>query len=99
MHGRGEMIKYKINENDSGIDISVSDVKDDKQRLLAAFQECQEGCCSCPTDEYRKLDSLQVAQTDEGLQLQLKSKQGEVIDRAEIEKCLAYTAGRVKKES
>jgi hypothetical protein len=91
-------MKYKIDEKETGIDISVSDAKNDKQKLLDAFRECQEGRCSCPTDEYRKLASLEVAQDESGIQLHLKSKDGEVINKSEIEKCLAYTSERVKDE-
>jgi len=90
-------MKYKIDEKETGIDISITDAKSDKQELLEAFRECQEGRCSCPTEEYKKLASLEVAQDEEGIQLRLKSKDGEVIDRSEIEKCLSYTSARVKK--
>lgn len=90
-------MKYKIDQKENGIDISVAGVKNDKQKLLEAFRECQEGRCSCPTEEYKKLDSLEVEQSDDGIQLRLRSKHGESIDKAEIEKCLDYTAGRVKK--
>ena len=89
-------MKYKIDEKETGIDISVTDATDDKQKLLDAFRECQEGRCSCPTDEYKKLASLEVSQDDEGIQLHLKPKDGKVIDKSEIEKCLAYTSERVK---
>jgi len=89
-------MKYKIDERETGIDISVTDAKNDKQKLLEAFRECQEGRCSCPTDEYKKLASLEVAHDDEGIQLRMKSKDGEVINKSEIEKCLAYTSERVK---
>lgn len=89
-------MKYKIDENKTGIDISVTDAKNDEQKLLEAFRECQEGRCSCPTEEYKKLASLEVAQDEAGIQLHLKSKDGEVIDKSEIEKCLAYTSERVK---
>ena len=91
-------MKYRIDEKENGIDISVADVKKDKRKLLAAFRECQEGRCSCPTEEYRKLDSLEIEQQGDGLQLRLKSRRGEVIDKSEIEKCLDYTAARVKKD-
>ncbi len=90
-------MKIKIDENKNGIDISVDDVKNDRQKLLEAFRECQEGRCSCPTEEYRKLASLEVEQSAEGIQLRLKSRDGESIDKSEIERCLDYTAERVKK--
>jgi len=89
-------MKYKIDEQKSGIDISVSDAKGEQQELLEAFRECQEGRCSCPTTEYKKLAALEVAQDEAGIQLHLKAREGEVFDSAEIEKCLAYTASRLK---
>jgi len=92
-------MKYKIEERETGIDISVTDAKHDQQKLLEAFRECQEGRCTCPTEEYKKLASLEVAHDDEGIQLRLKSKDGEVINKSEIEKCLAYTSERVKDKS
>ncbi len=93
---KGEKMKYRIDEKEHGIDISVTDAREDKQKLLDAFRECQEGRCSCPTDEYRKLASLEVVQDKEGIQLHLKSKDGAVIDKSEIEKCMSYTSARVK---
>jgi hypothetical protein len=92
------MMKYRIDEHGNGIDISVGDVGGDGRKLLEAFRECQEGRCSCPTEEYKKLDSLEVEQNAEGIQLHLKSRQGEAINTSEIERCLDYTAERVKKK-
>jgi len=89
-------MKYNIDENDAGIAIRINDVKDQKEKLLQAFQECQEGRCTCPTAEYKKLDSLKIEQGDETIELHLKAKQGVKIDKAEINKCLDYTAERVK---
>jgi hypothetical protein len=89
-------MKYRIDEKEDGIDISVDDVKDKKQKLLEAFRECQEGRCSCPTEEYRKLASLEVEHNEEGIQLHLKSRHGETINKSGIERCLDYTAERVK---
>jgi hypothetical protein len=46
-------MKYKIDQNETGIDISVTDASNDRQKLMEAFRECQEGRCSCPTEEYK----------------------------------------------
>ena len=89
-------MKYQIDQNETGIDISVTDARDDKQKLMEAFSECQQGRCSCPTDEYKKLAELEVHQQGDGIQLRLKTKSGEVIDKSEIEKCLAYTAAQLQ---
>ena len=53
---RGDM-KAEIKKHDSGLDISVEQVGDNQQALLDAFQECQEGRCSCQTTEYQKLEA------------------------------------------
>ena len=89
-------MKYKIDENDEGIEVSVDDVKSKKDALLKSFQECQEGRCTCPTEEYKKLESMQIEQIEDGIQLRLKSKQGVKLDKLEINRCLDYIKERVK---
>jgi hypothetical protein len=90
-------MKYNIDENEAGIAIRIDDVKGKKDKLLQAFKECQEGRCSCPTEEYKKLDSLKIEHGDETIELHLTAKQGTKIDKAEINKCLDYTAERAGK--
>ena len=90
-------MKYSIDEKVDGLAISVDDVIDKKEKLLQAFQECQQGRCSCPTEEYKKLDSLEIEHNDESIELRLKAKRGTKINKAEINKCLVYTAERVEK--
>ena len=90
-------MQYKIDEQADGLDISLGVARNEQEKLLEAFQECQQGRCSCPTDEYKKLDSLDIVQDGAGIQLRLKSRGGEAFDKSEIEKCLAYTAGQVQR--
>lgn len=92
-------MKYKIDEHENGIDISIHDTKYNKEKLLEAFQECQEGRCSCPTEEYKKLDSLEIVNTEENISLHLKSKDGSIIDKEEINKCMEYTEKRVNQNN
>lgn len=92
-------MKYKIDENENGLDISINEIKDKKEKLLEAFQECQQGRCSCPTEEYKKLDSLEIDDSDENIKLRLKSKYGSKIDKEEINKCMEYTKNRVKQNN
>lgn len=89
-------MKYKIEENENDLNIKVVNIKDKKEKLLQAFQECQHGRCSCPTKEYQKLDSLEIEHNDESIQLRLKSKKGSKINKAEINRCLEYTAKRIE---
>ncbi|MEJ1380025.1 MAG: hypothetical protein RPT95_03460 [Candidatus Sedimenticola sp. (ex Thyasira tokunagai)] len=79
-------MKYTVSENSNGVDID--DVKDKKEKLLAAFQECREGRCSCPTEEYKKLDALAIDQSGGDVRLHLKPKSGSKLDKMEKEKLI-----------
>ena len=91
-------MKYVIKEKNNNIDISVDNEKDNKEKLLKAFKECQEGRCSCPTEEYKKLDSFEIEDNDKTIQLHFKSKAGTKIDKEEINQCLEYTAKQISKK-
>ena len=78
-----------------GLKIELTEIQGKEKQLLAAFQECQKGRCACPTNEYSKLASLEIEQTDGKLNLRLSAKEGEVFDSAEIGKCLDYTEKKV----
>lgn len=94
-------MKSEIIKNKNGIDINITDVNDqngEKDKLLEAFQECSEGRCTCPTQEYEKVESLNITRTDKVIQLSIKSKENTVINTDEIEKCLEYTRDKVSKK-
>jgi len=91
-------MKYRIDDSGDGLDIRVDDVAGKKEKLLQAFNECREGRCSCPTEEYKKLDKLDIDHQAETIHLRLKAKLGTRLDKAEIDKCLEYTAERVEKD-
>ncbi len=88
-------MKAQITKNQNGLDIDIEDIEGKKEQLLEAFHECSEGTCTCPTDEYKKMESLHVIDSGDTIQLSLKTKEGEQIDTNEIEKCLDYTKQRV----
>lgn len=92
-------MKREVVENTDGLEIKVSDVQGKEEQLLEAFQECAEGRCSCPTQEYTKLEALQVEQDSKKITLKLTAKNGEQFNQAEIERCLDYTEGRVEKDN
>ena len=88
-------MKSKITKNENGIDIDVTEVEGKKEKLLEAFQECSEGRCTCPTQEYEKVEKLDIIDAGKSIQLSIKTKKDETIDTKEIERCLAYTKKRV----
>ena len=87
---------YEIKDKKDGIDINISGVKGKKEKLLEAFQDCSEGICSCQTDEYKKLKSLEIEQSEDGIQLHLNARDGEKLDISEINKCLIETSEKIK---
>lgn len=90
-------MKSKITTNKNGIDINITELEGKKDELLEAFQECSEGRCTCPTQEYEKMETLNIVDTEKNIQLSIKSKDNEVIDAKEIEKCLDYTRNKISK--
>ncbi len=84
-------MEAKIKTTEKGIEIDVKDLKGKKDQLLEAFQECSEGRCTCQTEEYKKVESLRTVTSDQTIHISIKSKPDEVIDAAEIEKCLEHT--------
>lgn len=91
-------MEYKIESDDNEVKIEVTETRGKQKKLLQAFQKCQQGRCSCPTEEYSKLDTLQIETDEDGIRLTLKSKPHEKFDDAEIGKCLEYTRGKVMDE-
>ena len=92
------MPKYKLNASKKGIDIHIEEIEGQEAELLEAFEACQRGECSCPTDEYKKLESMAVEGKKGGIQIQLTAKADEALDASEIERCLDYTTQQVEKK-
>ncbi len=88
-------MEAEIKKTTNGINIDVTELEGKKEQLLEAFQECSEGRCTCPTNEYQKLTALEVIDSGDAIQLSLTAKPDEQIDTAEIEKCLEYTRKRL----
>ena len=92
-------MKYKVESAGNEVNIEVTETKGKQKKLLQAFQECQEGRCTCPTQEYSKLDSLEIVSDEDTIKLKLKSKPGVKFDESEIGKCLEYTKGKLLDEN
>jgi len=91
------MRSYKITETDKGLKIEVRAQDAEKDQLLSEFQKCQQGQCTCPTQEYEKLDTLDLEITEDQINIQLIAKERSFIDRDEIARCLDHTTEKVKK--
>ncbi len=88
-------MEAKIKTTEKGIEINVKDLEGKKDQLLEAFQECSEGRCTCPTEEYKKVEAMEIKGGKDDIQLSITAKDDQKIDTAEIEKCLDYTKKKV----
>jgi hypothetical protein len=92
------MTHSKIRNESSAVAIELTGVAGHQKELLEAFQECQEGSCSCPTDEYKKVASMTVDADERRIAIRLEAKPGVKLNVSEIENCLDYTLGGVEPE-
>ena len=95
VYGGGEMARYRIHEDKSTVLIEVAEVGASKEKLLEAFGECQSGQCSCPTNEYDKLESIEIEPGENQIRLRLEPKPGEKLDTSQIAACLDYTTAAI----
>lgn len=91
---RFEITKYTISANGSSVAIEWTGVAGRQAELLEAFGKCQEGRCSCPTDEYLKVATMEVQPTEDRIAIRLQAKPGTSLDTTEIAACLDYTVGK-----
>jgi hypothetical protein len=94
----GAMAKYELHEDAARVSIEVSGVDGERQEreLLEAFDECRGGRCTCPTDQYDKLASMQVEHGDSAITLKLEPKPGARFDTTELQTCLEHTIGKAR---
>lgn len=74
--------------------IELADVGEQEGHLLAAFAQCQQGQCSCPTDEYQKVESMDVTSEEGDIHIQLRPKEGTSFYISQLTACLDYTVGQ-----
>ena len=77
----------KSNQSGSSLVVNIEDVTD-KNAILETIQGCADGICACSTDEYQKVESMQILPGTNSIQLNIEVKAGEVIDPNCISECL-----------
>jgi hypothetical protein len=81
-------------EEATRLHIAIDQIDGDRAAVMKALQECAEGRCACPTTQYARLQGIELAPSEGGVSITLTPKQGEVIDRQAIDRCLEYTLGK-----
>lgn len=89
------MASYEIHKKKQAVTVDLEGVAGQTEQLIEALRECQGGNCSCPTDEYQKLESMDVEQHGDVIQLQLGAKPGSEFDTAEIAACLDHMTAKL----
>jgi hypothetical protein len=90
------MTRYKISDESSVVSIELTGVGGHQKELLEAFRGCQQGTCSCPTDEYQNVASMTVDADESRIVIRLQAKPGAKLDVSQIESCLDYTISEVE---
>lgn len=85
-------MKHTVEQTNDGVRISAVTAPEKQPALVEEFAKCAAGTCSCPTPQYEKVESMDVAAQDSGVTVNLRVKPGQVIDLADIERCLDHTA-------
>lgn len=88
------MTDYTIRSDEDEVAIEITGAGGSQAELLQAFGECQQGQCSCPTNEYEKVDAMNVEPAGDRIAITLRAKPGVWFDADEIAACLDYTVGK-----
>ncbi len=80
----------KTNQTGSSLVVNLEDVTD-KKAILETIQGCADGSCACSTDEYQKVESMEILPGANSIQLNIEVKAGEIIDPNCISECLTPT--------
>jgi hypothetical protein len=84
-------MRYEIVEMGAAVDIEVHDAAGQAPTLLRSMQDCAQGHCGCPTDQYERLAEMEMHPTADGVTLQLRSRPGQHLDQDALRRCLDYT--------
>lgn len=75
-------------QSGSSLIVNIDNVED-KKAILDTIEGCADGSCACSTDEYQKVETMQILSGLDSIQLNIEVKPGEVIDPNCINECLA----------
>lgn len=84
------MTDVTITPNPAGIQIQLLGVGPEKASLLETFNDCSTGSCACSTDEFKKVELMEINSTGDSITLSVTAKEGEVIDPACVSECVDF---------
>jgi hypothetical protein len=84
-------MRYDITERSDEVEIRVREIGDGTPQVHALLQDCQQGRCRCPTDQYDRLAGIDVEIGDDEVGLKLHPRAGQQLDVNALQACLHYT--------
>ena len=84
-------MKIKSTQVGQALTVNIEDVTN-KSAILETIDGCADGSCACSTDEYKKVQSIDIVSGPDSIQLNIEVKPGEVIDPNCISDCLSPVA-------
>jgi hypothetical protein len=61
------------------------------RQLLASLQDCQQGRCGCPTEEYERLEGMTIHTDFDELTIRIHPRTGLRLDTGKLQACLDFT--------
>ena len=90
-------MRYSITGRGEDVEIRLRETGDRTPRLLASLQECREGRCGCPTDQYDRLADMTIEADAGEVTIRLRPRDGESLDANQLQDCLDYTVAQSQK--
>ena len=91
-------MEYDIIEDQSRVLIRIKKLEGRHAAALGALEECLQGRCSCPTNQSAKLKSFEVVSGKDSIDVTLTAKDGQRLDRSDLDTCMRYTLDQVSRE-
>lgn len=85
------MTTVSITPAEDGVTIQLFGVGADRAMLLDTFAGCADGTCACSSDEYGKVQSMDVQSDGDAITISVTAFPGQTIDPSCISECVDVT--------
>ena len=88
---RGDIMKYHIEKQDTGISIRIDDVAGQEQAILEAIRQCRkQSAWACPSAECQNIGTMEEHAEGGSVFLILAPRPGTQLDPSGIGECMRY---------
>lgn len=84
-------VRYEITEHEPEVEVHIHQTGERTPQLMASLQDCQQGRCGCPTDQYDRLEDMTIHTDLDQLTIRLRPRTGQHLDTEQLQNCLDYT--------